>query len=761
MKFTKQFWITALFAGVLVLVAACGGGNSSLDAGTVARDNEGGKTEQRFMFANGCYAVQELASGRFLVAPPQGSPEFSADAQAHATPFFMKPTGLGRYLFFDPDQRWLAVSSGNESVVSAVDGVVHEAGATVHGVGDLLALAGPATLPANQALGQVGDEIAQLQVADAVLNANRRFAMSTFPHDGVEWELIERPTDDGFALISTANNEPLAVVTETGVGAAFDFVAHVGCAAYPEAELNAVGTPFRGTNSKGEVVGYAETHLHLGGAAFLGGRLHHGEPFHRFGIVEALKNCDEDHGPGGVLDLMNAAVDPTVTTPNHDTAGWPTFRDWPSWHGQMHQQTYYMWIKRAWMGGLRFMVNHLVNNEVICMLSPLKQSDCNEMIAARLQLQMMHEMQDYIDAQEGGPGQGFFRMVYSPQEARRVIESGKLAVIIGLEVEKPLDCGEYLGQPECTPEQIDARMREWYELGVRSMFPIHLFDNANGGAEISRYAHSPVTQNIFNLGNLVETGHYFATIPCEQAEQVEPGEAQSADYGLLETVGLQLLNGAPAFLGEDVGGCEVNARGLTSTGEYFVNRMIDMGIILELDHTGPLARKRILDIAEERGVPTVTGHTDGFHDGNSSQRIINQGGIVSRFADVDSTRYIGFSQDLAAGYARRDGNSALAVTGLGTDINGLHLQAPPREDAAENPLPYPFTSFMGDVVFDRQVTGQRVFDFNVDGAAHYGLYPDYLADIQMQPGGTEALEVLFRSAEAYLQLWEKVDAKRH
>jgi hypothetical protein len=73
---------------------------------------------------------------------------------------------------------------------------------------------------------------------------------------------------------------------------------------------------------------------------------------------------------------------------------------------------------------------------------------------------------------------------------------------------------------------------------------------------------------------------------------------------------------------------------------------------------------------------------------------------------------------------------------------------------------YPFKSYDGRVTFDRQISGERVFDLNVDGVAHYGLYPDYIQDIRMQPGGEEAVQYLFRSAEAYLQMWERSYQKR-
>ena len=35
---------------------------------------------------------------------------------------------------------------------------------------------------------------------------------------------------------------------------------------------------------------------------------------------------------------------------------------------------------------------------------------------------------------------------------------------------------------------------------------------------------------------------------------------------------------------------------------------------------------------------------------------------------------------------------------------------------------------------DRQVTGQRTFDYNREGVAHYGLYADWLADLRRTGG---------------------------
>lgn len=57
----------------------------------------------------------------------------------------------------------------------------------------------------------------------------------------------------------------------------------------------------------------------------------------------------------------------------------------------------------------------------------------------------------------------------------------------------------------------------------------------------------------------------------------------------------------------------------------------------------------------------------------------------------------------------------------------------------------------------RMKTGNRDWDYNTDGMAHYGLMPDFLQDLRnigMQP---MQLTYLFRSAEDYIQMWEKAE----
>ena len=76
------------------------------------------------------------------------------------------------------------------------------------------------------------------------------------------------------------------------------------------------------------------------------------------------------------------------------------------------------------------MVMSVNENRVLCELQANRETDCNEMNTVRRALKDMHEMQDYVDAQAGGPGKGFFQIVTNPIDARRVINQGRMAVVL-------------------------------------------------------------------------------------------------------------------------------------------------------------------------------------------------------------------------------------------------------------------------------------------------------------------------------------------
>jgi len=104
----------------------------------------------------------------------------------------------------------------------------------------------------------------------------------------------------------------------------------------------------------------------------------------------------------------------------------------------------------------------------------------------------------------------------------------------------------------------------------------------------------------------------------------------------------------------------------------------------------------------------------------------------------------------------RQGGTQYFGVGYGADMNGFGSQGLPRGADVPNPVSYPFESFDGSTTLAQQRSGERVYDINVDGVAHYGLYPDWVEDLRMQ-AGERIVRDLGRGAEAYLQMWERAD----
>jgi len=529
--------------------------------------------------------------------------------------------------------------------------------------------------------------------------------------DGPEWSL--HPGANGrYKLISTSTGHEIAVES---------FVAASDCTPFPEAEVNATGLPIASVNPDGTVRGFVDLHLHITAELRAGGETISGEPFDRYGIAQALGRDADVHGPDGSLDVTGNLLRSGNPVGTHDTHGWPTFAGWPVFDTNTHQQTYYKWLERAWMAGERLVVAMTVEDRPLCVIEPRKTHDCDETHTIELEVAQLEALQDYVDAQAGGPGLGWFRLVYDPVQARRVIEQGKLAVVIGVESSNLFGCSELLGLPQCTRADVDRGIDHFWQLGVRSVFPAHWTDNAFAGA-----AMEGGDKGIFIGAMEVEqTGHPFAMGAC-------PDPSQGEEFV--------------------IPGKRCNTKGLTDLGEYLIQRLIDRHLLIEADHMSEFARDRVLEIAESRQYPIVSSHTNtgGLWTDAELDRLYAIGGIAT--ARVDQAPALA-ARILELQQYRND--HFYFGVGFGTDTGGFASLPAPRDDAARSPLAYPFS--IDSVVFDRQHSGERTFDLNTDGVAHYGLIADLVGDLQQQAGGA-AMEPLFRSAEAYLQMWERATA---
>ena len=94
---------------------------------------------------------------------------------------------------------------------------------------------------------------------------------------------------------------------------------------------------------------------------FIGGKFHCGAPWSPYGVTVALKDC-ADHGTDGSTALVENLLTYGNLAQKHSPTGWPSFTGWPTHDSNTHESTYWKWLERAWRGGLRLMVNDVVEN---------------------------------------------------------------------------------------------------------------------------------------------------------------------------------------------------------------------------------------------------------------------------------------------------------------------------------------------------------------------------------------------------------------
>lgn len=191
-----------------------------------------------------------------------------------------------------------------------------------------------------------------------------------------------------------------------------------------------------------------------------------------------------------------------------------------------------------------------------------------------------------------------------------------------------------------------------------------------------------------------------------------------------------------------------NALGLTPLGEFTLEQMIDRGLMIEVDHMSAKSASRALTLAEARGYSGVLS-SHSWMDQHMRSRVYGLGGFIEPITTGPES----FIEEWRQLRAVADPRFHFGI-GFGADANGFHSQPPARGAGKPNPVAYPFKSLDGRVTFDRQVSGQRVYDVNTDGVAHYGLYPDWMEQLRLLAGQPIA-EDLMSGAEAYLQTWER------
>ncbi|MCL4235992.1 MAG: hypothetical protein KJ042_15905, partial [Deltaproteobacteria bacterium] len=440
---------------------------------------------------------------------------------------------------------------------------------------------------------------------------------------GAEWTLEPHVDDGSRYQLRNRRNDLLLGLAELGSDpVAFALEPTDGCAPYPEMSLNAQGTIAKTTFDDGTLYGIADIHEHLMSNFSFGGGLFHGGAYHRLGVTHALHDCSVVHGDHGRRDFFGYVFDDLgldasdalslvipflvgeLSEDNHETAGWPDFPDWPDApRMSTHQAMYHRWLERAYMGGMRLMVQHATSDYVICTMMVAQgiqpsRYDCEDMTSIDRIIDETWAMQRYIDALAGGEGKGWFRVVRSPTEAREVIEDGKLAVVLGIEVSNlfrcrltPRDNG-----PVCDDAYIEEQLDDYYARGVRAVFPVHKYDN--------KFSPGDSNRGFLEPGNFLNSGHWTNVVQdCPTDDMPRGWDRGSVFFGGLIEPRDEYLSDAPndmsvfddhparvilrylqpLIAGSASGDWCQNAT-ITSFGETLLNGMMARGMLIEVDH---------------------------------------------------------------------------------------------------------------------------------------------------------------------------------
>ncbi|MCW2755261.1 MAG: hypothetical protein JWQ32_2672 [Marmoricola sp.] len=644
----------------------------------------------RYNLFNACYGLRSTTTGRYLAG---ADPEFAARTLTGAAPLYFKPSSLGHYLLYSKAAAFLSGSGGHVAYAAAPGPAVNWT-VTRAGPGRFrLFLPGSGYLSAKGGIGA------------------------------------------GFAAAPDRRTQ-------------FTPYRRTGCTPFPEIGTNVAGDPTAGMSSFQEVRGLVDGHMHGMAFEFLGGDVHCGRPWSPWGVTVALAGCQgaDAVASGLVGGFLSGKL-------GADPVGWPTFKDWPAPDALTQEGTYYKWIERNWRAGQRIMVNLLVENNQLCMIYPLKRNSCDDMTSLRLQAHDMHLLENYIDAQHGGPGKGFYRIVTNPEQAREVINAGKMAVVMGIETSVLFGCHDHFGQPStgCTPASIDRQLTQVRAMGVTQMELVNKFDNALAGVA----GDSGTTGDLVNTANILETGSAWHMVTCspndpevhDKDQALSGFPSQDALFGAVVKAApvsvLSLLPALPLYPAPH----HCNTIGLSGLGADTIEGMAKRHMLFDPDHMSVKARQASLNLIDQLGYPgVISSHSWSTPD--AYPRIYSEQGFI--------TPYAGDSVGFVAKWKRHLTWANPRIYwgfGFGSDINGLGAQANPRPGASANPVTYPFTALGGVRVF-RQVSGTHVYDINKDGVAHYGLYPDWIQDLS-KIAGPSIVADMYRGPEAYLEMWER------
>jgi microsomal dipeptidase-like Zn-dependent dipeptidase len=442
-------------------------------------------------------------------------------------------------------------------------------------------------------------------------------------------------------------------------------------------------------------------------------------------------------------------------------AGADGFPNWPVWQDITHQKMYIDWIWRAYFyGGLRVMVALAVNNKTLATgalgLAAAAPGDppIDDVASADLQIA---ELKNFVYRHRD-----FMEIAYSSADLARIVAANHLAVVIGVEIDA---LGDFYVNSNPTSQQITNELNRLVGEGVRYAFPIHVIDNAFGGAAL----YEP----LFLLANVLENGKLFGM------ECAAPASGITWQFPLVTDLS-KAFNNTVSTISKVTGSamaapqipiCSAghqNARRFTAAGATLVKEMMRRGMLIDIDHMDQYATSATLAFAESipGGYPVSSGH-NGLRGNTIAPAVSENSRSASEYARIAKLHGmigIGTGRLTSAQWLemyRRIGDITSAANGgitvpagFGTDTDGLVPGMPPR----------PGSAVQYSANFPISQTGSQTWDYNSKGVAHYGMLADYLQDMRSLPaetgeysGAVTVDQGVMLGADYFWHMWQKAE----
>jgi microsomal dipeptidase-like Zn-dependent dipeptidase len=498
------------------------------------------------------------------------------------------------------------------------------------------------------------------------------------------------------------------------------------------------------------MTGFVDMHAHPRGDLAYGTQLFYGAPYGDISV--ALGNCKPDHGTNILRSVLARQTEQQNNKAWKDgKIGYPNFTTWPSWCSILHQQMWIDWIERAHQGGLNIMVALAVSNHCIASASKGKGPQDDEQVL----INCIQGIKDLVAHST------FMEIALTPQDVRRIVASGKLAVILGTESD---NIGNFYSpqdhykkatfNPTPSNEQIQAELDKLWDMGLRYIFPVHLTNNAFGGTAIF--------MPTLNVASKFATGSEW--IP-EEISTKESGIAfhlQHPGIGLnpIAKMFMPLLmpkNVNPGrtknytFWDTIAGFGHRNSLGMTDRGRFALKYMMHKGFLIDIDHMSEKMANEVLGLALANDYPVNSGHDFPRGEaGNEAGRTLKQYAQLKQLGGMVGLGHGNNAHDFVYHYSEVARIMDYSHVAFGTDVGGF--SALPQRDTSIH--------LIYDSTYARCKTGNRTWDINVDGVAHYGLLSDYVRSWPLAGMTAQEKNVFMSSAEHFTQMWEKCEARK-